>query len=538
MTSPKWNNLTSHASLLGNINIRQLFAEDPDRFNCFSLNCGPLLFDFSKNKITQETITLLCQLAEESALEEWREKMFAGADINNTEKRSVLHTALRDPNNKSVRNDVDIELAKMDQLCNALHQGSWTGYSGKPLKQVVAIGIGGSYLGPKLACEALQGFTKNNIKVHFVANVDAHVISNVLSEVSAEETLFVVISKTFTTQETLANADTAVKWLLEKSQTKQAIQKQFIAITSNASAAVQFGITNDHILNMWDWVGGRYSLWSTVGFPLALQIGMKNFRALLAGAHAIDQHFQEAPLHENAPVILGLLGIWNNNFLDCPHCAVLPYDHRLRSLPGYLQQLDMESNGKCVTREGNAVDYMTGPILFGEAGTNGQHAFHQLLHQGTSCVPCDFIGFAQAEHTHDQHHEILLANMLAQSQAMMMGRTTEETLTMLIEQNIEYQQAQTLAAHMTFPGNRPSNTIMSNTLDPYALGALIALYEHKIFVQGIIWNINSFDQMGVELGKTLTKRILPAIQEGQPYDGADSSTSALLNFINEHRHSA
>lgn len=536
MTSPTWNILGKHASLLGDATMRQLFADDSKRFENFSINCDPLLFDFSKNRITQETVKLLCQLAEESRLEQWREQMFSGVAINNTEKRAVLHTALRDPDNQTVKQDIDTELKKMDHLCEALHSSEWTGYSKKPLKHIVAIGIGGSYLGPKLACEALQGFTKNNIKVHFVANVDAHVLSDVLNEVAAEETLFVVISKTFTTQETLANAKTACKWLLEESATSTSIQKQFVAITSNADAAIQFGIASNHILNMWDWVGGRYSLWSTVGFPLALQIGMQNFRTLLAGAYAIDEHFKNAPLHKNAPVILGMIGIWNNNFLHYPQYAVLPYDHRLRSLPGYLQQLDMESNGKCVTREGKPVEYMTGPILFGEAGTNGQHAFHQLLHQGTSIVPCDFIGFAQAEHSHDEHHEILLANMLAQSQAMMMGRTTAETFDMLIADNLDNKQAEELAPHMTFPGNRPSNTILATKLDPYSLGALIALYEHKIFVQGIIWNINSFDQMGVELGKTLTKSILPAIQERKQYKGTDSSTSALLGFIDQHRH--
>lgn len=538
MNSPLWNNLVHHASLLGDVTLRQLFEEDSERFKQFSIESDPLLLDFSKNRITRDTLTLLCQLAQECNIEEWREKMFSGAAINNTEDRAVLHTALRDPGNRSVKQDVDHELNKMEQLCDALHRGEWTSYANKPFKNIVAIGIGGSYLGPKLACEALQSFTKNNIKVHFVANVDAHLLNDVLNEVSADETLFVVISKTFTTQETLANAATACKWLVKNSDAPDSIQKQFIAITSNSHAAIDFGINSNHILNMWDWVGGRYSLWSTVGFPLALQIGMANFKSLLAGAHAMDNHFISASLQDNAPVILGLVGIWNINFLNYFAHAVLPYDHRLRSLPGYLQQLDMESNGKGVTRDGIPVKYATGPVLFGEAGTNGQHAFHQLLHQGTSIVPCDFIGFAQAAHPHDEHHEILLANMLAQSQAMMTGRTTEETFDMLIAKNHDPDKSRELATHMTFPGNRPSNTIMANELDPYSLGALIALYEHKIFVQGVIWNINSFDQMGVELGKTLTNNILPIIQHGKQTAKTDSSTGALLEFIHQHRRPA
>ncbi len=513
------------------VEMRQLFDEDPNRFKKFSIQSNPLLVDFSKNRIIEQTLSLLFKLAEAAEVEKWRDKMFAGEIINNTEQRSVLHTALRSPLETHVSSEVDTELARMERLCNKLHHNQWLSYKDTPIKEVVVIGIGGSYLGPKLACEALSHFTQQNIKVHFVANVDAHLLDEVLTQVAPEETLFVVISKSFSTQETAANADTAAAWLREKSGIRRSVRKQFIAITSNAEAAKSFGIDSDHILNMWDWVGGRYSLWSTVGFPLALQIGMQNFRSLLTGAYAMDKHFQTAPLDQNLPIIMGLLGIWYINFLNLPHHAVLPYDHRLRSLPAYLQQLDMESNGKSITRDGKRANYNTGPIIFGDAGTNGQHSFHQLLHQGSPIVPCDFIAFSQAEHEHRNHHDILLANMLAQSQAMMMGRSRKETIELLASQNITGKMVKDLSPHMTFPGNRPSNTIMCESLTPTTLGALLSLYEHKVFVQGIIWNINSFDQMGVELGKTLTNKILPVLQSDKELASGDCSTKALIDYI-------
>ncbi len=531
MIAPHWKKLINHASLMRDVEMRQLFDEDPNRFKKFSIQSNPILVDFSQNRIIEQTLTLLFNLAEAAEVEKWRDRMFAGEIVNSTEQRSALHTALRSPVDTHVSSEVEAELAKMERLCNKLHQGKWLSYKDTPIKDVVVIGIGGSYLGPKLACEALKHFTQKEINVHFVANVDAHLLDEVLQEIAPEDTLFVVISKSFSTQETTANADTAAAWLREKSGIRRSVRKQFVAITSNAEAAKSFGVDTDHILTMWDWVGGRYSLWSTVGFPLALQIGMKNFRSLLTGAYAMDKHFQTAPLDQNLPIMMGLLGIWYINFLDMPHHAVLPYDHRLRSLPSYLQQLDMESNGKGVTRDGKRANYNTGPIIFGEAGTNGQHAFHQLLHQGAPTVPCDFIGFSKAEHEHKHHHQILLANMLAQSQSMMMGRSRKETIELLASQNITGKMVKDLSPHMTFPGNRPSNTIMCESLTPTTLGALLALYEHKIFVQGIIWNINSFDQMGVELGKTLTNKILPVLQSEKELASADCSTQALIDYI-------
>lgn len=531
MITPHWKKLVNHASLMRDVEMRQLFAEDSKRFKKFSIQSSSLLVDFSKNRIIEQTLSLLFNLAKAAEVEQWRDKMFAGEIINSTEQRSVLHTALRNPANTHVNNEVKTELARMERLCKKLHHGHWLSYKDTPLKEVVVIGIGGSYLGSKLACEALSHFTQDNIKVHFIANVDAHLLDEVLNRVSPEETLFVVISKSFSTQETTANADTAAAWLRKHSGIHRSVHKQFVAITSNSEAARSFGIDSDHILNMWDWVGGRYSIWSAVGFPLALQIGMQNFHDLLAGAFAMDKHFQTAPLNKNLPVIMALLGIWYINFLHFPHHAILPYDHRLRSFPRYMQQLDMESNGKSVTRDGNQISYTTSPIIFGDAGTNGQHAFHQLLHQGGPIVPCDFIGFSKAQHEHKNHHDILLANMLAQSQAMMMGRSRKDTIELLASQNITGKMVKYLAPHMTFPGNRPSNTIMCESLTPMTLGAILALYEHKIFVQGIIWNINSFDQMGVELGKTLTNKILPTLQSDKDLTSADCSTKALIDFI-------
>ena len=535
MNSTQWKKLENHASLMRDVEMRQLFDEDPIRFKKFSIHSNPLLVDFSKNRIIEQTLELLTHLAEAAEVEQWRDKMFAGEEINNTEHRAVLHTALRNPSHSPVASQIEVELEKMERLCNKLHRGQWLSYKDTPLKEVVVIGIGGSYLGPKLACEALKHFTQDEIKVHFIANIDAHLLEDVLARISPEDTLFVVISKSFVTQETQVNAETIAAWLRKESGIRRSVRKQFVAITSNPDAAKSFGVDSDHILNMWDWVGGRYSLWSAVGFPLALQIGMQNFRALLTGAYAMDKHFQSAPLNKNLPVILALLGIWYINFLRFPHHAILPYDYRLRSLPAYLQQMDMESNGKSVTRDGKRTESMTGPVLFGEAGTSGQHAFHQLLHQGKLIVPCDFIGFSKADHEQDKHHEILLANMLAQSQALMMGRNRKEAIELLASQNLTGEQVKELAPHMTFPGNRPSNTIMCESLTPMTLGALLALYEHKIFVQGIIWNINSFDQMGVELGKTLCNQILPSVQNIKKYTGGDCSTEGLVEFINESR---
>ena len=528
MTTVAWKALNTHLGDIQNHQLRDLFASQTDRFQQFHVKFEGGLLDYSKNRLNQVTLDKLFVLASEKKLEHWRERLFSGDHINHTEQRAVLHTALRDnkPNPKQAL--VTHELKRMQQMVERFSQKKWLGSSDKPLREVVVIGIGGSYLGPKLACEALQTYAQKDVRVHYISNVDAHEMHEVLDLIEPTETLFIVISKSFTTQETSTNMHSCMRWLLEKTGDHSAIQKQFVGITANTELALKAGITADNILSMWDWVGGRYSLWSTVGLPLALLLGMDHFRQLLAGAYAMDEHFKNRDFNKNVPVLMALIGIWNRNFLNLPAYAVLPYDNRLRSLPRYLQQLDMESNGKGIDRQGQACTHQTAPILFGEAGTNGQHAFHQLLHQGTTTVPCDFIGFRQTTYS-QEHHHILLSNMLAQSQAMMTGRTLEESTAMLRAQNAE--RIDMLAPAMSFSGNRPSNTLLFDRLTPFSLGSLLALYEHKVFVQGVIWNINSFDQMGVELGKTLSNKILHSLQIESISDEFDGSTAALLTYL-------
>ncbi len=508
-----WKALKAHQAEISNLHMRDLFKDDPDRFQSYSLSLDTLFFDYSKHRITQETKTLLLNLARASDVELWREKMFAGEKINNTENRAVLHTALRRPKDDTVTVDgenvmpfVHHTLSKMKTFCEKVQNGTWRGHTGKKVEHIVNLGIGGSDLGPYMVCEALKPFGYKNLTMHFVSNIDGTHLSETLKSIDAATTLFIVASKTFTTQETMTNAQSAKDWLVKALGTEDAIEKHFIALSTNEDEVTAFGINKDNMFPFKDWVGGRYSLWSSIGLPIALYIGFENFRALLDGAYAMDRHFQDTPLESNIPVIAALLGIWYRNFFGAQSYAVLPYDQYLHRFPAYLQQLDMESNGKTIDRDGNRVDYDTGPVLFGEPGTNGQHAFYQLIHQGTSLIPCDFIAAKETYNPLGDHHTKLLSNFLAQPQALMQGRTPD------------------------FEGNRPSTSILVERLDPYSLGMLIALYEHKIFVQGIIWRLNSFDQPGVQLGKILSNQILDAIETGKN-EGLDNSTEGLLKSI-------
>lgn len=546
-----WQSLAAHKSKLVNTHIKDLFSQDHTRFDQFSLEAAGIFLDYSKQRIVTETLQLLCQLAENANLADKRDAMFDGAIINTTEQRAVLHTALRDPSSRPIFIDgenikplIFSTLQRLEQCVTKVRDGKWHGYSNKPITAIVNIGIGGSDLGPAMATMALTPYAARQLSYHFVSNIDSTHLIEALRTLDPATTLFVVASKTFTTQETLCNATTARKWLLDKVITdgindeKLAISRHFIAVTAKPERAKDFGINEENIFPFWDWVGGRYSMWSAIGLTLAIAIGTENFRALLAGAHAMDQHFMHAPYAQNMPVILALLGIWNINFWHNITHAVLPYDQYLQLLPSYLQQLDMESNGKHVQLSGAAVNYATAPIIWGAVGTNGQHAFHQLLMQGTETVPVDFIIAAQSHNPCGNHHTLLMANCLAQAQALMRGRSFAEALTEISAQekssgkakmpnNEELQQ---LAAHKVIPGNVPSNMLMLEQLTPYTLGALLALYEHKVFVQGVIWNINSFDQWGVELGKQLANNIAAQLSEKNISDSSslDSSTAGLL----------
>lgn len=515
----EWKDLAAHAKSFEGKTMRNMFAHGPNRFEQLSVKVPGLLFDYSKNRITADTVQKLVALAKASDLEGWREKMFTGAKINNTEGRAVLHTACRAPKDAVVTVDgknvipfVHDVLARMKKFAGDVHSGAWKGHTGKKLTQIVNIGIGGSDLGPYMVCEALKPYTVPGVTMHFVSNVDGTHIAETLKKINAEETLFIVASKTFTTQETMANATAAKKWLVEKLGSEDAVSKHFCALSTNADAVKKFGIAEENMFPFRDWVGGRYSLWSAIGLSIALAIGFDNFEKLLAGGHAADRHFREAPLDKNIPVLMALIGIWNRNFLGAESYAVLPYDQYMHRFAAFLQQMDMESNGKNVDRDGNPItDYVTGPILFGEPGTNGQHAFYQLIHQGSPLIPCDFIAPKKTHNPVGNQHTLLLNNMLAQSQALMQGRTLEEA---------GGNQAR------VFAGNRPSNVFLADIIDPFTLGFLIALYEHKVFVQGVIWNINSYDQYGVELGKELANNLEKG--QGGPLD---ASTQGLLNAI-------
>ncbi len=533
---PAWKALQEHRSEIGARSMRALFAEDPQRFDRFSLRIGDILFDYSKNRITERTMELLSALAEQAGLAQAIEAMFRGDRINTTENRPVLHVALRNRSNRPIAVDgqdvmpeVNRVLEKMRGFCERVRRGEWTGYTGQPIRDVVNIGIGGSDLGPKMAVRALTPYVHPEIRFHFVSNVDGSDIAETLKQVRPESTLFLVASKTFTTQETMANAHTARTWFLRTAMDDAAVAKHFVALSTNEKKVAEFGIDPENMFEFWEWVGGRYSLWSAVGLSIALAIGFEQFEELLAGAHVVDEHFRSTPLARNIPVIMGLLGIWYNNFFGAESHALLPYDEYLAHFPSYFQQGDMESNGKRVTRDAEVIlDYTTGPVIWGQPGTNGQHAFYQLIHQGTKLVPCDFLAAAQSHNPLGEHQTLLLSNFFAQTEALMRGRTTDEARAELAAQGVSGPALDALAIAKTFPGNRPTNSFLYPLLTPATLGSLIALYEHKIFTQGAIWQINSFDQMGVELGKQLANAILPELRDDATVTSHDASTNGLI----------
>jgi glucose-6-phosphate isomerase len=545
-TLPVWQALCRHQKTIAASNMRDLFAQDTNRFDKFSFQLDDMLFDFSKHRINDETLPLLMQLAREAQLENWRDRMFAGEKINITENRAVLHTALRNRSNRPVLVDgvdvmpeVNAVLAQMRDFSEKVRSGAWLGYTGKRITDVVNIGIGGSDLGPVMVCDALKPYASADLAVHFVSNIDGAHLMRALEKCQPETTLFIVASKTFTTQETMTNAISARTWFLNKAQDNAHVAKHFVALSTNAKAVTDFGIDQANMFAFWDWVGGRYSLWSAIGLSIALYVGMDHFEALLSGAHEMDQHFQTAPLEENMPVIMALIGIWYNNFFDVATHAILPYDQGMSRFPAYLQQADMESNGKFICRDGKRIQYKTGPVIWGEAGTNGQHAFYQLIHQGTQVVPCDFLmpvhsHYAIGKHGY-AHHKILLANFLAQTQALMLGKTPDEARLELQEQGLTGAELENLLPHKVFEGNRPSTSILFDKLTPNTLGKLIALYEHKIFVQGMIWDINSYDQWGVEYGKQIAQEILPLLTSDGVVTSFDSSTNGLINYTKSHK---
>ena len=535
--TPAWKALEAHQSQLANTTIADLFKQEQNRFNDYSLSFeNQILVDFSKNKINQETLKLLRQLAKESALDEAINAMFTGEKINRTENRAVLHTALRNRSNtpvyvdgKDVMPEVNAVLAKMSAFCDRVISGEWKGYTGKAITDVVNIGIGGSDLGPYMVTEALRPY-KNHLNMHFVSNVDGTHIAETLKKVNPETTLFLVASKTFTTQETMTNANSARDWLLAAAKDSSAVAKHFAALSTNGKAVAEFGIDTNNMFEFWDWVGGRYSLWSAIGLSIALSIGFDNFEALLSGAHEMDKHFRTAPLEKNIPTTLALVGLWNTNFLGAQTEAILPYDQYLHRFAAYFQQGNMESNGKYVDRNGNVIrDYQTGPIIWGEPGTNGQHAFYQLIHQGTMLIPCDFIAPAQSHNPLGDHHSKLLSNFFAQTEALAFGKTKEEVEAEFVKAGKSLDEVKDIVPFKVFTGNKPTNSILVQKITPFVLGALIAMYEHKIFAQGVIFNIFSFDQWGVELGKQLANRILPELADKENVSSHDSSTNGLIN---------
>ena len=538
-TSKAWTALQSHYNQSKNDSLRDAFKKDPNRFNKLSINFNEILFDYSKNRITEDTLPLLIDLANHAELGEKIKAMFAGEKINTTEHRAVLHTALRNRSNhpiyvdgQDVMPEINRVLAKMRTFCATVRSGQWKGYTGKVITDIVNIGIGGSGLGPKMVSMALTPYSSASLKVHYVSNIDQTNIVEVLKSLSPETTLFIIASKVFNTQETMMNAESARNWLLSSAKDPMVIAKHFVAISTNAKNVAEFGIDTNNMFEFWDWVGGRYSLWSAVGLSIALYIGMDNFEELLLGAYEADLHFFNTPFKENIPVIMALLGIWYNNFFDADSHALLPYDQSMRYFADYFQQGDMESNGKTTDLQGNKVDYNTGPIIWGQPGTNGQHAFFQSIHQGSKLIPCDFLAAANSHYKLPGHHDILISNFLAQPEALMNGLTAEEVKKKLPPSE---QADEVLVASKVFEGNKPSNSFLFNKMTPKTLGSLLAFYEHKIFVQGIIWNINSFDQMGVELGKLLAKVILAELKNNEFITSHDSSTNALINRYKELR---
>lgn len=535
---PSWQALNTHASNIRNQHLKDLFAADADRFAKFSISLPNVLFDYSKNLITEETKSLLLQLAKESDVESWRTKMFAADHINATEDRAVMHVALRDQSGQPIMIDgedarpaIQAELDRMKNLSENLRSGAWTGFTSKPITDIVSIGIGGSNLGPLMVTEALAAFSDKKFAMHYVSNIDGVQIADVLAKLNPETTLFVISSKTFTTQETMTNARTAQAWFLKAAGDKAAIAKHFVAVSTNRKLVTEFGIAEENIFDMWDWVGGRFSLWSAIGLPIVLSLGFETFNELLAGAYEMDQHFQTAPLEQNAPVMMALIGIWNRNFLNYPALALLPYDQCLHRFPAYMQQAEMESNGKSVNWAGEQISYASVPLVWGEVGINGQHAFYQMLHQGTDIIPADFIGSVKPNESVEGHHDALMANFFAQTQALMLGNDADNVRRELTAKGVSEERIAEILEHKVHRGNRPTNTLLLPQVTARALGGLIALYEHKIFVQGIIWRIHSFDQWGVELGKVLAAGIQPQLAENADLkDSLDASTRGLIEF--------
>jgi len=544
--SPIWQALNQHKKDIESISLREMFKSDPERFNQFHIQFNDLLLDYSKHHISKETISLLVKLAKEVDLENWRDRMFEGEKINSTEHRAVLHTALRNQNQTPIMSDgedvmpkVKNVLKKMRRFSEEVRSGQWKGFTGKPITNVINIGIGGSDLGSAIVCQALKPYGSKTITPHFVSNVDGADLSQALEKCNPETTLFIVASKTFTTQETMTNAFSARDWFLKTAKDNQHIKKHFVALSTNQHVVSQFGIDTENMFEFWDWVGGRYSLWSAIGLSIALYIGMDSFEELLKGGFEMDEHFKTAPIEQNIPMMMGLLGVWNINFFNFPTHAILAYDQGLSKLASYLQQADMESNGKFINRDGERIDFHTGPVLWGEVGTNGQHAFYQLLHQGTEIVPADFIIPIESHYAigkdGNEHHKILLANFIAQTQSLMLGKSYDEARAEIEKQGFEGEDIESFIPQKTFEGNRPTSSILFQKLTPKTLGQLIAMYEHKIFTQGIIWNINSFDQWGVEYGKQIAKQVLPKLSEKTPTHDFDSSTNGLINYIKKNQ---
>lgn len=539
---PEWEALSRHWKKIKPKHLRELFASDPYRADTFFLNACDLFLDYSKNRITGKTISLLVKLAESASLSDRIEAMFTGEKINRTEDRAVLHTALRAPRDAEVIVDgeniipaVHEVLDRMAAFSDAVRSGEWKGHTGRPIRNIINIGIGGSDLGPVMACEALKPYAQRNLTVRFVSNVDGTHIAETLRDLNAEETLFIIASKTFTTQETMTNAATARGWLLDALRDEAAVAKHFVAVSTNADEVSEFGIDTANMFGFWDWVGGRYSLWSAIGLSIACYVGYERFVELLEGAFEMDRHFKAVPLGENIPVILAMIGVWYTNFFGARSEVILPYDQYMHRFPAYFQQGNMESNGKSVDRNGRPVDYATGPVIWGEPGTNGQHAFYQLIHQGTQMIPADFLAPAVSHNPVGDHHAILLSNFFAQTEALMNGKTPAEVTAELTAAGMSDNEIERIRPHKVFTGNRPTNSILFRKLTPRVLGSLIAMYEHKIFVQGVVWNIFSFDQWGVELGKQLARKILPELTEDRVVTVHDSSTNGLINAFKAMR---
>ena len=542
--SKAWKKISKHYKKMKHKQMKDMFSENPLRFSEFSICFEDIFVDYSKNIINDETIKLLLSIASEMNLKEAIDSLFSGEKINETEKRAVLHVALRNMSDEkifvdgeNIMPDVKEVLGQVEKFSDKIISGKWTGYTGRAITDIVNIGIGGSDLGPVMVTEALKSYKKDHLNVHFVSNIDGTHIAETLKRVNPETALFMIASKTFTTQETMTNAHTAREWFLRKAVNQEHIKKHFVAISTNKKAIEEFGIDPENMFRFWNWVGGRYSLWSAIGLSIACTIGFENFKELLGGAYAMDMHFKNSSFEKNVPVILALLGIWYNNFFDAESHAILPYDQYMHRFAAYFQQGDMESNGKYVGRDAKKINYQTGPIIWGEPGTNGQHAFYQLIHQGTKLIPCDFLAPAISHNPIGEHHNILLSNFFAQTEALMHGKMREEVIGELKSAGKNKEEIEELVSFKVFEGNRPTNSILFKKLTPRTLGSLVAMYEHKIFIQGVIWNIFSFDQWGVELGKQLAKRILPELKTDEQVENHDSSTNGLINLFKEMRRS-